>query len=422
MGRNHSPQGQSELGAARYVSGMLRKAGFWMRWPLVLGIMAHSLAKGFALEVHPYALSQYMYSYEQGLLVRGLPGQVTKLACRERFECIERAVDVTSAIVVVGFVFALVLVVRAQWRSERAMWLLALVGSGPLLVSIGATRGYHDSLTLALGLLAYYCYRRRRTLLSLILFGVALLVHEIVAIYVLPLFALPLLTPQRPKRWFKHVAVVALMVAGTLLLVRKGAADDRQQRALVAKLERSAPELSHGWRGYGNFGLIASEGSNSSRLHFARLKSLSRPDLRAYLLPIVVLVVLAAVVLLRRVVTRPQRRPQSLASPVRRFNRNRAVYEALLYLSLMVLPLMVYVVAWDFVRLACLASVTGVVVCAEVFRRFAAPTTPAWVGCLIAICGLIQLAEPYPKVVKRYARNHTALAALRHRFAENRTR
>lgn len=238
--------------------------------------MGFSLLKGFARRVHPYALSQYMYTFERGFLVRALPGHAAKLVCDEQFECIGRLVDVLSTLAVVGFAIVLFVVVRARLASSSGSLLLAVVGSGPLLVSIGATRGYRDALTLTLGLLAYYCYTLGRRWLALLLFGVALLVHEIVAVYVLPLFVLPALVRQPLGRRLRHVAVVLGLALATHSVVRAGAADRAQRRLLVSKLERSARELSQRWRGYRRFGPLAARSCSCGGLAGASSRCIRR--------------------------------------------------------------------------------------------------------------------------------------------------
>jgi hypothetical protein len=366
-----------------------RSIGLAVGGALVLAIMAYTAAKGFALRPHPYALSQYMYTYERGFLVRGLLGHLSKLACDERFDCVWRFVDVTSTIAIVGFILVLFSAVFARYRSYTALLLLALVGSGPLLVSVGAARGYHDAMTLGLGVLAFHSYSRGRIALTCVSFGLALLVHEIVAIYLLPLFVMPMLERQPVRRWFRRVLVVLALSLATYTVVRAGAADHTQSRFLAAKLSRSAPELSEGWSGYEYYGAFASR-KESTRLRPERLENLLHPWNRPYLTPLAALFVLAASVLLRRL-----------------------RWESPVYLALMVAPLGVYLVAWDYDRLGSLSGLTAVFVCAEVFRRFARPGAAVWIALPALYLVFVQLGDSYEGLTGHYAREWTALRALK---------
>jgi hypothetical protein len=356
---------------------------------LVAGVMLYSLIKGGAMRVHPYALSQYMYTFERGLLVRGLPGHLAYLKCGEDWECVGRFVDVTSTLALGFFALMVFLVVRAQSRSGAALLLLAIAASGPLLVSVASTRGYHDALTLGLGLLAYYCYLKARFVLALLTFGAALLVHEIVAIYTLPLFVLPALVRQSPRRWFARIAVLLSLMVATHTVVRQGAASTSQRRLLERKLKASAPELSDRWRGYRRYGPVAAK-PTSTTPRPKRLQSLQRAYLRPYLLPIAVMVALATIVLIRRL----------------------RLLELPIYVGLMVAPLSVYLVAWDYNRLASLASLTALIVCVEVFRRFGGRDATLWLAIPALLLLWVQLPDPYTSLTKQYARRKTALRAL----------
>lgn len=355
---------------------------------LVLGVLAYTLAKGFASRPHPYALTQYMYTYEGGFLVRGLPGQLAALACGERFDCVWQFVNVTSSIAVCAFALILFYAVIARYRSYTALLLLAVVGSGPLLVSIGAARGYHDALTLGLGVLAFYFHTRGRTGLALVSYGLALLVHEIVAIYVLPLFVLSTLSPQPLRRRVRHAAVLLSLLLATGAVVRFGVADPDQSRFLAEKLRRSAPTLSEGWWGYEPYGASASR--DQSWLYPDRLEHLRADWNRPYLTPLAALVALTALLLLLR----------------RR-------WELPVYLVLMVVPLSVYLVAWDYDRFSSLSGLTGLFVCLEVFKRFGRHGAALWIAAPALYLVTMQLSEPFEGLSGHYARGRTAFGALK---------
>jgi hypothetical protein len=350
---------------------------------LVFLVSVFTLAKGCAREVHPYALSQYTYTYEHGFLIRGLPGELVRLICGDRAGCIEIGAETIGMLALFGVIAVLPFVVKGQTGTPASLLALALAASGPALVSLGATRGYHDALTLLIGLLAYHFYRRDRLLLAVACFLVALLVHELVAFFVLPLF---LLEPSLPRfrTWSWRVAARAAVVAGlgaaALGVVHFGHADREQKRAIHAALKRNAPEHEQGFRGYRGFGATAATTRPAVTTNNAR--DLDQRRYRRYWLT-----------------------PLLLASAVLALSiwkRNFA--ELPLWLAICAAPHAIYLVSWDVDRMLSLTGLTALFVLVEVLRRHRIERAPLLLVLPVFAVILWQLGEPYSQLTRRYAR------------------
>lgn len=349
---------------------------------------AVTLLKGAARDVHPYALSQYTYTYQHGFLLRGLPGELMRQVCGRNASCIEMGAEVLGSAALLGVVAVLLFVVKGQLWAQSSLLALALVASGPALVSLGATRGYHDALTLLLGLLGYHFYRRERLLLGALLFGVALLVHELVAFFVLPLFLLdPSLFRWREDPWRALTcgATVALLGAAALGVAHFGRADREQKRAIVAALKRNAAEHQQGFRAFRSYGPVAATARAAPTVKHAR--ALRQNRYRRYWLTPALLG--AAVVV--------------IAIVKRRFA------ELPLWLAIGAVPHAIHFLAWDVDRMLSLTGITALFVVVEVLRRCEIRGAPLLVS--VPVIGVIamQLFEPYTQLTRRYARGDTVL-------------
>lgn len=355
-------------------------------------VLLLALGRGYSRQVHPYALGQYQYTYARGFLIRALPGELARLTCGDSIECLSRFVEVTGTVAVFAFTLVLWLVTQARGgRGAAANLTLGVLGAGPLLVQIGAGRGYHDALTLTLGLLAYYAFLRRRWLTSVLLFGVALLVHELVAVYVLPLFVLPLLTSlkERALLW-RQGAVLLALVACSVAVVELGHATPAQQREIASRLAASR-ELARHWRQYGSAGMAAAK-IRPHTPNWARFREFRRPAMARYLAPLAAALALALGLLARR--------RQALWFP--------------LYAALIVAPLAILLVAWDTDRLTALAGTTALFVCLAVEERTASRNAPRYALVLALALAALGLTTRYD-LAGRYAYNGTLFGRERHR-------
>ncbi len=214
---------------------------------LCVTVSIFSLVKGLAIAPHPYALSQHLYSYENGFLIRGLLGQIYSFFFDNNWYLIKQAVNISSLVTcftVTGYVIYLV---HYRFYSQCTPYFFLLVASGPLFVTIGATRGYFDSYILLLGLLSYFSYKDQRMVQSIALFSVALLIHEMVAIFILPLFVLDLMGKQK-KEVLIRGGVILVLVFGTIMVTTFGIATEKQADAIQQKAVDAAESLSEGWR------------------------------------------------------------------------------------------------------------------------------------------------------------------------------
>lgn len=355
----------------------------------LLAVALFSLCKGFALSPHPYAYSQYLYTYEHGFLIRGLMGQVAHLLFGDDYGALRVAVDVLSAVSVAALVLGLFALFR--WRYDTgpvARLVFLLVASGPLFVTLGATRGYHDAPMLGMGLIAYVLYGARRYLAAFACLTLGVLIHELVVMYVLPLFAVDLLDRGGARtETLRRGGVILAVALVTCTVVWQGRATDAQYDHLVGALERSEPVLGEGWDGYLRWGPFAAGNSVGATAKTYRLKQLVwKKKVRPYLMANLAVLLLVPGILVRR----------------REYGR------AAVYAGILLAPHAAYLFAWDLNRLMSLATFTGLVAGMHVAStsRVAAGR---WLTVPVLVFTLIQLATRYD-VVDQYARGATLLS------------
>lgn len=364
----------------------------WLAATISAAAILVSLARSFSRQVHPYALSQYQYTYEHGFLIRGLPGELARLACGRSSDCLVSLVEVVGTVSVLAFALVLWLVVQAQSRcAPAANLMLTAVASGPLLVQIAAARGYHDALTLTLGLVAYHAFVRRRFVTSVLVFGLALLVHELVAVYILPLFALRLALSLRERPLLlRQLAVVLLLGVAALGVVKLGHASRRQQREIASRLA-DTQELGRGWRQYRPAGIAAAK-LEPGAVNAARLRELTRPPNPRYVAPLALALVLVLLLLAR----------------------HRALLWFPLYAAALVAPVAILLVAWDVERLLSLAGLTALFVCLLALERTAVRRAPVYVlAATLTLCAVG--IETHYNVRGRYAYSGTLFGPERQR-------
>lgn len=206
-----------------------------MPW-LVAVLLIWNFLRGFALHPDPYALGQYFYTYEGGFLIRGLMGSLVTTVAGPEPMAMHRVILILSVIEYLGLIAVLLWVfgkLRHPDGPARATdnILLLILLSGPFLVGIGATRGFHDSLILSLGLLAWLAWVRERPLIALILMALATLIHEQVVFFILPAMGWWLwIHPQHRGRRLPLTPSLSLagMCVITLLVVHFGKASPAQ--------------------------------------------------------------------------------------------------------------------------------------------------------------------------------------------------
>lgn len=150
-----------------------------------------------------WAEAHWLLDYRFGFVKRGLPGELLRRAC----DLFGVAVDARTIALVGGTLLAMfallllamaVAIVRAgQWRPGALAVATAFLAS-PFVVMTGHLNGYFEHLFLPLGIASWWLVQRGRPWPAALLQALALLVHEMAAVLVLPTFALALwFAPER---------------------------------------------------------------------------------------------------------------------------------------------------------------------------------------------------------------------------------
>lgn len=219
-------------------------------WLLTL-LIAWAYLRGFSLHMEPYSLGQYLYTYEQGFLIRGLLGTLFGLAGGFEPMAVRAMAEVFSTWLYLFFIATLIWVflklrpndptgANPDLRSFSNLLFLVLL-TGPLLVGIGATRGFADTYILTLSLLAYLAFIRQRYSLTFLAFSVAALIHEQVAFIVLPMMGWVAWNRHHPQlRFSKTLALDSLLLLSLIILilmvVKLGKGSSDQQLLIIDKV------------------------------------------------------------------------------------------------------------------------------------------------------------------------------------------
>ncbi len=225
----------------QHYQNVLQRMPLW----LLLTIITWAFIRGFALHPEPYGLSQYLYTYEEGFLIRGLVGSLFNFLVGPSPIAIKELAVWTSLPIYIGFIVVLIIsfhkLTSMRERESKTDKLLFLVLiSGPLLVGISATRGYHDTLILTLGLISYLSLRAEKPIQSLLWMSLALLIHEQVVFFILPFMGLHLWLQRHSHDQYIYrleTLVLILLAALTVIVIWQGQADARQALLLVEKIE-----------------------------------------------------------------------------------------------------------------------------------------------------------------------------------------
>jgi hypothetical protein len=375
----------------RAVRALTLDTPLWLSRIFSALVLLFALGRGYSRRVHPYAFSQYQYTYMRGFLIRALPGEVAQWTCGHSTECLSRFVEVSGTVSVFAFTLVLWLVTQARGGRSAANLTLGAFGAGPLLVQIGAGRGYHDALTLTLGIGAYYAFLRRRWFATMLLFGVALLVHELVAVYVLPLLVLPILASLKERALLlRQGAVLLVLAACAAAVVELGHASPAQEREVASRL-RASTTLGRHWKQYRSAGVAAAK-IRPATLSAARFGDFRRPAMARYLVPLAGALLLVLGLLAAR--------RQALWFPP--------------YAVLILAPLAILLVAWDTDRLTALAGTTALFVCLAVEERTELRCAPRYVFVLALALAALGLTTRY-NLAGRYAYDGTLFGPERQR-------
>jgi len=348
--------------------------------------------RGAAWDLHPYALSQYAYTYEEGFLIRALTGHITFALCGEDWQAAGQFASFFGWVGAGLFFFSFFYAIRKiEWfRNPRTTLVLVLVTSGPLFVSIGATRGYFDGLIFGMGLLSWTLFDRGRYLFPLAILALAVFIHELVAVYFLPLFAFSILLKikdENAKTTLRRIGVVLAVVALVFTVVFQGKATETQITYLAEKMARSKPEFSDGWRRYEKMGMAAAKQSVLKEIKLRRIKNLfKRKANRPYLI--------TSFFILLIIITGLYNKPLM------------AISALLVTLS----PLLILLVAWDVDRFLSLLTMVGAFT-AGYAAQFIRPRTAYVLSLPILLVSLCQLTIKY-STITQYAKSNTVLDHL----------
>lgn len=229
---------------ARKLSHPFTHASGW----LIVLLLLWNVIRGFALHMEPYGLGQYFYTYDGGFLIRGLMGTLVRWIAGPEPMAIYAFLEVFTVIEYLLFVLVLLWTFQRlrgddPTRREFHNLLFLVLISGPLLVGIGGTRGFHDVLIMSLGLMAYLAFRSHRLLLALALVTLATLIHEQLAFFLYPALgwrvwtrARHLAPQQRLISVLPSVLALAAMCMVTLAVTELGKGSPEQLQILIDRV------------------------------------------------------------------------------------------------------------------------------------------------------------------------------------------
>lgn len=148
--------------------------------------------------------AHWLLDYRFGFVKRGLPGEVL----RRGVELFGAQVDERTIAVVAGLLLGLfaslllamaIAIVRAARWQAGTLAVAAAFLSSPFVVLTGHLAGYYEHLFLPFGIASLWLVQRGQRWPAAALQAVSLLVHEMSAVLVLPLFALALWTEGRSR-------------------------------------------------------------------------------------------------------------------------------------------------------------------------------------------------------------------------------
>lgn len=171
--------------------------------------------------------AHWLLDYRFGFVKRGLPGEVLRRGC----ELFGAQVDERTIAVVAGLLLGLfaslllamaIAIVRAARWQPGAVAVAAAFLSSPFVVLTGHLAGYYEHLFLPLGIASLWLVQRGQRWPAAVLQALALLVHEMSAVLLLPAFALALWTDgrRRSSAPWPLLSPLSLPLATALLLTQ----------------------------------------------------------------------------------------------------------------------------------------------------------------------------------------------------------
>lgn len=378
-------------------------------WLLSL-LIVWAYLRGFALFMEPYALGQYLYTYEEGFLIRGFLGSLFEFIGGPEPMAVRAIAEEFSTWFYFLFIATLIGTFIKLRPNEPpsthpdstsfANLLFLVLLSGPLLVGIGATRGFFDTYILTLALLAYLAFVHHRLILAFLLTSLATLIHEQVAFTVLPMMGWVAWnrgiaehsSPVSNKTLLQDGLLLVSLVMVILVVVRFGEGTSDQQLLIIDKV-RKALETGYleAWADP-YFTVFAAHNSAGFNFGWENFRRLGFDSHQTMLTPSVVFLIIGLSILL-------------LA---------QRWLSALVFVIATLLPISILFFAMDAHRYLFHIQLTGFFLLLETLRmspEAVSVTRKAFTPVLI-ILGLWQISITDYKVVEYNARNHTPLYEL----------
>lgn len=196
-----------------------------------------------------YAKGHWLHNYKHGFVPRGLVGEliypVLQHKSPEEVNGILALLSwsvlaLLSAVLIYG-AWKLLQHQVSPWRRGVAVAILGVFATSPFAVMAGHLTGYFDQIVQLLGVVGLYAIFRRRYVVTGLICALAIFVHEIFVVTVMPsLFFATLLNIQGEKAKAKVKALAGLLVVPVLvsLLILKVGAGSSDVSALTQDITR----------------------------------------------------------------------------------------------------------------------------------------------------------------------------------------
>lgn len=349
-----------------------------------LGIVVGAL-RGLRF-AHPYARSHWLFHYGHGFVKRGLPGQLVRPLMLGKGPTELRIVtDWLTALL--AFTTACALVSFSLRALERVRpfspgwWVVVLSTSvlvlSPFVASLANLSGYFDQLLVLATLGAVVLVADERPLWAGLVGVLAVLSHEMFALFGLPVVAFACWNHERPRELGTWLALVPPVLALAVV-----AASERfgghASRALIAEVEatRAIPEM---WSSWGAHALTHDVEHNLTEVGPRFLAWFIEPAAVWSLHPTTLVMTLLAL-------------SQAVALRTDRWRRGATVVFAIVVI---VAPWGIALLGWDWPRFFVMAQLHAHVVALVLVTGAASLPEPAvmpWQPRVLAVLGLLALA------------------------------
>ncbi|MCB0911281.1 MAG: hypothetical protein KDB60_06675 [Propionibacteriaceae bacterium] len=218
----------------------VRATPLWQQVALGALIFAVGLAsalRGLFTDVRKWGVPNIYLNYSQGLVRRGLVGEVIRLLGLPESRALFAAICWAAGLLTLALLAFLA--VRATHLHPATTMLLI---ASQLLPTLAFNTGYLDPFICVLVILTYYFLARDWMIPAAVAAVVAPFVHEQFIFYLLPVLVLLVVRLVRRQRWLPHLVVAAAAVVGTLVII---VFDNKQAGAALMQASPMRPEVIH---------------------------------------------------------------------------------------------------------------------------------------------------------------------------------